>query len=216
MKIFPYAFAVVALVCSAFATLSVKPSPAGQHLTVDSIFPDRFGEWREIDVHLAVLPLENSADAVAKAAQYRAYEDGFGRVVTVVAVAGASNSDAVRLHMPESCYVAQGFVIESRNTRTVELSSREAKLVALETRNPSRYEYVTYFLRDGDEFITQALEFELIDLLTTEPRSGHGLLFRLSSSGNAIENQKLHEKFLFDLTDELSPKDRTTLLGGGA
>lgn len=209
-----YIFALAALVCSVTATLVEKNPGNVESVSFQNAFPESFGGWRAVDITMAVLPLEAGPEDPGNNVWYRAYENEFGRIVTLVAVAGAANSDAVRLHLPENCYVAQGFVINNREVVEVDLKTRPISAVQLETANATREEFVTYLMRSGDDFITRPIDFELTELLRGRSRTASGMLLRLSTPGNAQENDALHRRFLKDFLSSADARVRRNVVGG--
>lgn len=188
---------------------AVRPDAAPD---LEAMMPEAFGEWRRIELSDAVLPQEAELKA-GEAIAYRAYEDGLGRVITLVAAYGPPFGDSVRLHRPETCYVAQGFAIRSRNEGEIDAAGRRAPIVNLDTESPSRREAVSYWLRNGPGFTTKASDNGLQRLKRGGAGASDGALVRVSSINSHAPQFDLHRQFLIEFAGALRPEARRTLLG---
>lgn len=194
------------------ATIARPPAvPVAQPPDIEGLLPDQFGDWTRISLGAAILPAEielGPGEAVA----YRAYRDQAGRVVTLVAAYGPPRGDSVRLHRPESCYVAQGFAINDRQVDHVRLGGIIAPIVRLRTENTTRREAVTYFLRDGDAYVAHASGHEMLNVKRGLQRITDGALIRLSSDGVSDAVFEMHSSFVREFTSALSPAAREVFL----
>ncbi|MEL7486131.1 MAG: exosortase C-terminal domain/associated protein EpsI, partial [Pseudomonadota bacterium] len=105
--------AVMALVAAASAIVAPPSREIAAAPDLERLLPDAFGAWRRIPLQDTVLPPETNLSR-GEAVAYRAYRDDLGRVVTLVAAYGPPLGDSVRLHRPEKCYAAQGFLVKER------------------------------------------------------------------------------------------------------
>ncbi|MFZ5616275.1 MAG: exosortase C-terminal domain/associated protein EpsI [Pseudomonadota bacterium] len=194
----------------------LKPAAAPPHAAPDleAMMPEAFGEWRRIDLSDAVLPEETELKP-GEAIAYRAYEDELGRIVTLVAAYGPPFGDSVRLHRPETCYVAQGFAVRSRSEREVDAAGRRAIVINLDTESPSRREAVTYWLRDGRGFTTKSSDSGLMRLKRGASAPADGALVRVSSINSQEPQFDLHRRFLTEFAAALGEDAQRTLLGDG-
>lgn len=199
---------LMALAAAATAALD-RPAPATPSFApdLDAMLPDAFGGWTRVDLAAAVLPMEveiGPGEAVA----YRAYRDNAGRIVTLVAAYGPPLGDSVRLHRPETCYQAQGFAILDRSVSRLRLGDDLAAIVHLDTRDPVRKEAVSYWLRDGDAYITSAPGHQLLFFRRGLAGPSDGMLVRVSSAGEGAAAFALHDRFMQALASALSPQAR--------
>ncbi len=190
--------------------ITIEPPPAPD---LESMLPEAFGEWRATAIPDTVLPRElelKPGEAVA----YRAYRDSLGRVVTLVAAYGPPLGDSVRLHRPESCYVAQGFAILSRSVTPASLDGMEAQIIRLSTTSPTREEAVSYWLRSGSEFVTSPMlaQWQAFRGL----RRLDGALVRVSAAGRQSSHFEMQAEFLREFAAALGPEGRRVLLGAPA
>lgn len=216
-------FFLRALLISAMMTLAgataaaLKPTapPMAAAPDLDALLPAEFGPWRRIDLSDAVLPAElelGPGEAVA----YRAYVDDIGRVVTLVAAYGPPLGDSVRLHRPEKCYAAQGFAIRARETHELGVDGRVLPIVHLDAESPSRREAVTYWLRNGGNFTTNASDSGWLRLRSNVLTPLDGALVRVSTINAETPQFALHRQFLAEFSQALSDDARALLLGGRA
>ncbi len=206
---------LLALTGVSTALLKPVPAPPPAAPDLESLMPEKFGPWRRIDLSEAVLPAERELQP-GEAVAYRAYQDDLGRVVTLVAAYGPPLGDSVRLHRPETCYVAQGFAIRSRAESEFEARGRSVALVDLDAESPSRREGVTYWLREGSAFTTKAGGNGWRRLSRGGSNPLDGALLRVSTI-NAEEPQfAFHREFLVAFVDALGPEGQRTLLGEAA
>jgi len=178
---------------------------------LDALLPDDFGRWRRAPLSDAVLPAETKRGP-GESVAYRAYVDDLGRIVTLVAVYGPPLGDSVRLHRPETCYVAQGFFI---NERTI-AAAAGVPVVTLDAQSPARREAVTYWLREGDAFTVRAGDSQWRRLTRGWAPAPDGALVRVSTISPDRPQFDLNRDFIDDFTAALSPEARRLLLGDGA
>lgn len=209
------AFISIIMIVAAFSVARIDTVPDAKLVTprLDEMLPDSFGEWKQIELNAAVLPAEAELGP-GEATAYRAYRDRAGRSVTLVVAYGPPLGDSVRLHRPESCYVAQGFAIHERTVGELQVTGAKTKIVRLDTENSLRQEAVTYWLRDGDKYVVGAQSHELLDLRRGLGHEAEGVLVRVSSRGEGENAFSLHERFLKDFTGALSADARELLLVG--
>lgn len=180
---------------------------------LDAVMPDAFGEWIPLEIADAVLPPEAELGP-GEAVLYRAWADRAGRVVTLVAAYGPPLGDSVRLHRPELCYRSQGYSLLSRELSTLSASyGGPIQTVRLDTQKALRPEAVTYWLRDGDAYVENAQDHQLLFFQRGLSDARDGALIRVSSHGEGKAGDfALHEKFLIDFVDALPAEGRALFL----
>ncbi|MEO0878579.1 MAG: exosortase C-terminal domain/associated protein EpsI [Pseudomonadota bacterium] len=184
--------------------------------TLERLLPDAFGVWSRVALSDAVLPQETDLGP-GEAIAYRSYQDDLGRKVTLVAAYGPPLGDSVRLHRPETCYVAQGFTIEDRKVETMSLSGaggwrRAVDIVHLATKSPARREAVTYWLRSGDTFTTDARATQFLSFQRGAAQLD-GAMIRVSSQGDDDILFGLHQRFLNAFAAALDEEGAALLIG---
>jgi len=200
---------LTALSAAQLSPVAVTPAAAPD---LEAMLPDEFGGWRRTPLGAAVLPAESELGP-GEAVAYRAYQDDLGRIITLVAAYGPPLGDSVRLHRPESCYVAQGFAIVDRTVGAIETSGGKTPVVRLAAQSPSRKEAVTYWLRSGPGFVTSAPESQLIVLRSGFGKPLDGALIRVSTIYGGDPLFDAHERFLREFAAALDDDARALFLG---
>lgn len=174
---------------------------------LEELVPSTLTGWQSVDVSSIVLPAELEL-VDGEAIVYRAYQDIAGRLVTLVAAYGPPHGDSVRLHRPESCYVAQGFTIDDRVVGTLNTDAAVIPIVHLQTRKLLRGEAVSYWLRDGDAFVADASSRQWLSLQDGLGTRTASTLIRVSSASTGDNDSQAaaqrHNEFLSAFVAELS------------
>lgn len=204
----------ILMVLTAISTAMVRPTDNVAVIApdLDQYLPDAFGVWRRISLGELILPNETELEA-GEAVAYRAYQDEVGRIVTLVVAYGPPMGDSVRLHRPELCYVAQGFQINGRSVASTPGPFGPIPIVHLSTDSPTREEAVTYWLRSGPGFVTDAASNQVINFKYGISQRLDGALIRVSSPGNAEFLHELHAEFLADFSQAIDGRAAEIFLG---
>lgn len=208
-------FIATLLALSAISTAMLAPSaPSAGYSAPDleAMLPEAFGVWRRVPISTAVLPQETSLTE-GEAVAYRAYQDDLGRVVTLVAAYGPPRGDSVRLHRPETCYVAQGFSIRARAVAEFDDRGVAIPIVTLDAESPSRREAVSYWLREGSTFTTGSGDGGWRRLRRGVAKPLDGALLRVSTTTADAARFDLHREFLASFAHALDAPARAILLG---
>ncbi len=200
------------LSAAASAVLRPRYDALSKAPDIASSMPASFGDWREVKLSDAVLPAEAELGP-GEAVAYRAYRDGLGRVVTVVFAYGPPLGDSVRLHRPETCYVAQGFEIARTSEGETSFAGHALPIIELETIGSSRNEAVSYILREGSEFAGNfAGKIDGARNLTAAVKSD-GALLRVSSIYGRSPDFEINSAFLAAFLPALGDEGRLIILG---
>ena len=202
---------LMGLVSISVAYLKPAPTAIAAAPDLEALLPERFAGWVRMDQASAVLPPEATLGP-GEAVAYRAYRDPAGRVVTLVAAYGPPLGDSVRLHRPESCYVAQGFSIRDRDVRLVAFGAVTAPTIRLVAQRDRRTETVSYVMRDGDAFVSNVAGHGLLSMKRVFDGASDGILIRISTSGAGAGVSSVHDEFLKVFGDALSPEARHLVL----
>lgn len=203
-------FLAVMMALAGAVTSAVRPAEprAVAAPDLDAMLPGDFGRWRRVPLADAILPSESKLGP-GEAVAYRAYADDLGRLVTLVAAYGPPLGDSVRLHRPETCYGAQGFVINARSLG----AAAGVPVVNLDAQSAARREAVTYWLREGDAFTVRAGDSQWRRLTRGFSAAPDGALVRVSTISAERPQFDLHREFIEDFTGALSPDARVLLMG---
>lgn len=195
---------------------------------LETLIPERFGEWVAEAASVSPVMLVPDALTDADASQSATYDDVLmrtyrradgARVMLAVAY-GRRQTQEIKIHRPELCYYAQGFVVSSLGDRTVRLDrDRSVESRALLTENRSRTEVVTYWIRVGENLTNDPWAIRwLIFRDGLDGRVPDGVLVRASSLAQSHdgteEELRLQHEFLADLYRVVPDSTRRFLAGG--
>lgn len=145
----------------------------------------------------------------------RTYVDPAGRRVMLSIAYGGEQSRALQLHLPEVCYVAQGFQVAGEGSG--ELATRFGALPVqrLVASQGERNEPITYWITIGDRATRSGIEQKLRRLAYgLSGQIPDGMLVRISSiTTDEPGAWRLHDRFAADLLDSLDAAGRKRLIG---
>jgi EpsI family protein len=222
---------LAALALASYGAAALTPrEELGADLDFATLIPERVGAWvAEPDAEAQVLLVPGGANDTA-AAQDASYDDVLMRTYVrddgarvMIAIAyGRRQTQELKIHRPELCYYAQGFEVSSLGGRDVRLDGqRTAASAALLTRNRSRTEVVTYWIRVGDSLAASAWDTRwTIFREGLRGRVPDGVLVRASSLAESPATAEheigLQHAFLADLYRAVPAQTRRLLAGAGS
>lgn len=191
-----------------------------QSQSIESIFPAEFAGWR---IDHSVAPVVPSKDLVDKLEKIydetiaRTYINSTGQHVMLSVAYGSNQTGKLRVHRPESCYTAQGFIVKKLREEDLVVPEGIVPVKRLIATAGSRNEPITYWIRVGDETVTGLVGQRLAQLkrgLTGDVPDG--LIFRVSSIGtNSSTAFDLQDRFIIDLLNAVPTNSRYRLTGLG-
>lgn len=137
-----------------------QPAP-----NLEIIIPKQFGDWRLVEagllqMDLAPRPTEGEeprrVDQPYDQTLLRTYRNSRGETVMLAIAYGREQRQELKIHRPELCYSSQGFKVLSRRPVQLPFDDGAIPAVRLITSNGRRLEPVTYWMRLGDNFATDA------------------------------------------------------------
>ncbi|MCI1004745.1 exosortase B [Herbaspirillum sp. C7C8] len=176
------------------------------------IIPTRFGDWHEVPSPFLQVNVnvedgtDRSSDQPYDDVLGRTYVNSQGQMVMLALAYASEQTQDVKIHLPEVCYVAQGFNLKDQ--KRIELQMPEVKYAVNGSQfvasHQSRREAVTYWVRIGDGFPSGGLAARLkIFEDGMAGRVSDGILVRASSLLRENEKQSdafsLQHRFLEDL-----------------
>ena len=215
----------VAMAATSALTVALTPSPkavqAQAAFSLDAMIPARFGSWR-IDPHIVPLTPNPEQQGVLEKIYdqtlSRTYVDGAGRRVMLSIAYGGDQSKALQLHLPEVCYVAQGFQIVGEGSGRLASPYGVLPVQRLVARQQQRNEPITYWITIGEHATRSGIEQKLRRL--AYGLSGEipdGMLVRVSSITNDEPTAwRVQERFIAELLAALDGAGRARLIGTGA
>lgn len=177
-----------------------------------AIVPSQFGQWREVPSPFLQVTVGlddgtgRNADQPYDDVLGRTYVNSRGEMVMLALAYAAEQSQDVKIHLPEVCYVAQGFTLAdgqpvSMQTRPDGPQIAGSRFIA---SNKGRQEAVSYWVRIGDGFPQGGLAARWkIFKDGMSGRVSDGILVRASSLLQDQDSQAhafaLQEQFLKEL-----------------
>jgi len=203
-------------------TCALSPSArlpqAHERFSLEQMIPQRFGDWR-IDPH--VTPLQPDPEQQSMLQKIydqtlsRTYVDGQGGRVMLSIAYGGDQSKALQLHLPEVCYVAQGFQMLRDQDGALPTRYGELPVKRLVARLHDRNEPITYWVTIGEHVTKSGIQQKLRRL--AYGLSGEipdGMLVRVSTvQANDAQAWHVQARFVNDMLATMAPRDRSRLLG---
>ncbi|MGV6802110.1 MAG: exosortase C-terminal domain/associated protein EpsI [bacterium] len=204
---FPIFAILLSFMVSAFSNADKRIT---QIPSLEEVIPTTVGNWQAIDIGSLILPLE-VGEKSEKNVLYRSYVNPMGEQIMLVIAYGAASGDAVRLHMPEVCYQAQGFEISHQDEGYIE--DYHLPIRQLQASRLIRKEAITYWLRSGQRITNQPSQQQIANLLAGLGKSTEGVLVRISTYGDltpAVMEQ--HNAFIAEMLTAMTPRQRAVLV----
>lgn len=203
---------VMALSVAVAGLLVPHEMPIVKTAKLSTIVPQQFGDWREmpspflqVDVGLDDGTGRN-ADQPYDDVLGRTYVNSHGQMVMLALAYANEQTQDVKIHLPEVCYVAQGFRLqdEQRVEMPIPGQARPVNASRFVATQKNRVEAVSYWVRIGDGFPNGGLAARWkIFKDGMSGRIADGILVRASSlmpdTGGEADAFALQQKFLQDL-----------------
>jgi len=208
---------------------ALRPTPQleARDVNLEHQIPASFGRWHAVNTGMVQVDLaprgENGEQEASLRWPYdqtltRVYQRDDGQVVMLALAWGSKQRQEIKVHRPELCYAAQGLEIVEQYPTLLELSAgSKVQATRLVTRNISRVEPVTYWIRIGDNVMSKGrnVRFEIFRqaLRGTIP---DGILVRVSqalASARSVDGSySVQDDFLRDLFAALDPQAKRLLV----
>ena len=226
MKMKYTALTLTALMCAAsVAGYAARPgsraADKGSVVSLESIVPKAFGEWRELPEQGAQVVNPQTKELLDKLYSQilsRTYVNKDGYRIMLSLAYGDDQRGGLQAHRPEVCYPAQGFKLGAVQDGPLPTAFGTIDVRRITTSLGSRNEPVTYWLTVGDQVIQTALDKRIAQIkLGLTGQIPDGLLFRVSSIDT--DNSRgfaLQQKFTADLMSAVPAPARKQLSGLGA
>ena len=213
----------VAMAATSAVTGALTPKPRAplphEQFSLDQMIPARFGDWV---IDPSVVPLtpdpeqQSVLEKIYDQTLSRTYINPHGQRVMLSIAYGGDQSKSLQLHLPEVCYVAQGFEMVSDSDASLPTRYGEMPVKRLVARLNERNEPITYLITIGDKATRTGIQQKLRRL--AYGLSGEipdGMLVRVSTiSRDASAAYGVQDRFVADMLGALAPKDRVHLIGG--
>jgi len=212
----------VAMAATSALTGALTPQPRApqphERFSLEQMIPQRFGAWT-IDPNIVPLqPDPEQQGVLAKIYDQtlsRTYIDRHGQRVMLSIAYGGDQSKALQLHLPEVCYVAQGFALLKDSEDLLPTRYGQLPVKRLVARLAERNEPITYWITIGDKATKAGIQQKLRRL--AYGLSGEipdGMLVRVSTiQANEQAAWRVQDRFVADMLSVLGPADRAHLIG---
>jgi EpsI family protein len=195
-----------------------KVAAVQERFDLDAMIPARFGNWTVDDTVAPLTPDETQKELIATLYDQtlaRTYVNDAGQRVMLSIAYGGDQSKQLQLHLPEVCYVAQGFDMVRDQKAELATHYGTVPIKRLVARQNVRNEPITYWVTIGDKAVMSGLGQKYQRFLYgLTGRIPDGMLVRVSTI-DADENSayRVQDRFVNQMLDAMSPRDRLRLLG---
>lgn len=202
-------------------TPRVKLSEEHERFSLEAMIPVRFGDWQ---VDASIVPLtpdperQGVLEKIYDQTLSRTYVNHQGERVMLSIAYGGDQSRALQLHLPEVCYVAQGFDMVKSGDGALATGYGQVPVKRLVARQNARNEPITYWITLGDKAVKSGIEQKIQRFAYgLSGKIPDGMLVRVSTIG-PLEAQayRLQDRFVADMLASLDARDRVRLLGAPA
>jgi EpsI family protein len=185
---------------------------------LETMIPARFAGW---SVDTSIVPLKPDPERQAMIEKLydqtlsRTYVNGRGERVMLSIAYGGDQSKTLQLHLPEVCYVAQGFQMEKTGDGMLPTHYGALPVKRLVARQNERNEPITYWITIGDKAVLSGIQQKLQRLAYgLSGKIPDGMLVRVSTiQASDADAWRLQDRFVTEMLDALAPRDRARLLG---
>jgi EpsI family protein len=191
---------------------------ASDRFSLEAMIPKSFAGWTMDDTIVPLKPdpeQQTMLEKIYDQTLSRTYVNGDGQRVMLSIAYGGDQSKALQLHLPEVCYVAQGF--QMLDERSDKLATRFGALPVkrLVARQDQRNEPITYWVTIGDKAVMSGIQQKLQRMAYgLSGKIPDGMLVRVSTiQASEADAYRLQDRFVADMLGVMSPRDRVRLLG---
>jgi EpsI family protein len=201
-----------------WARPTIKDSDLQPGFKLEQLVPLKFGDWRvDSNVPVIVPPPDQQAvlDKIYNQILARTYVNSQGQRIMLSLAYGGDQSDGLTVHLPEVCYVAQGFKLEWSRDSRMRVLGDEIDVRELLTTMGRRVEPITYWVVIGDRATISTAQRRIVSLrYGLRRRIPEGMLFRVSSiDGDSAQAFALQRGFIGDLVAHVSAADKLKIFG---
>lgn len=191
---------------------------ASSQFSLEAMVPKRFGGWTVDDTIVPLKPDPEQQTVLEKIYDQtlsRTYVNGEGERVMLSIAYGGDQSKALQLHLPEVCYVAQGFQMLDERSDALATGFGKLPVKRLVARQGQRNEPITYWITIGDRAVMSGIQQKLQRMAYgLSGKIPDGMLVRVSTiQASETEAFRLQDRFVADMLGVMAPKDRVRLLG---
>jgi EpsI family protein len=188
-------------------------------LDLETSIPKNFGDWVTVPtVGMVVDPqMEETVNAVYSSTLTRSYVNRRTSENIMLVLAYSQDQHSEGIHMPEVCYPAQGFQVQTRRRDVLTFPQGKLPVRRLETSSQDKfYEPLTYWMMVGTIHTLGGTEKRIAEMsYGLRGEIADALLFRLSSqSRDSASAFAAQDRFIRDLVAYLPEKAKRERLVG--
>lgn len=202
-------------------TPKARLAQAHDQFRLEAMVPARFAGWSVDETIVPLTPDPEQQSVLEKIYDQtlsRTYVNRQGERVMLSIAYGGDQSKALQLHLPEVCYVAQGFTMEQAGDGQLPTRFGELPVKRLVARLNQRNEPITYWITIGDKAVMSGIQQKIQRLAYgLSGKIPDGMLVRVSTIGaSAPDAYRLQDRFVNDMLSSMAARDRARLLGAAA
>lgn len=213
---------LVLMLAAAGMSIAMRPTQKiadqDEAVNLETMIPHSFGNWREEKQSSAIVIDPQQQETIEKIYSQtlsRTYVNNGGQRVMLSIAYGKEQSDELKVHRPEICYPAQGFLVVNSQLGMLKTEFGSIPIRTLMTSLNNRSEPVTYWITVGRKAVRSGLDAKLTQL--SYGLSGEipdGLLFRVSSlTQDPQAGYEIQANFVRTLIAVLPQDARSKLMG---
>lgn len=190
---------------------------------LEALVPKQFAGWTMAKTDGLVMPdpeRERLVNKIYNNVLTRIYRDGAGNEVELLIAYGGDQSDAVQLHRPEVCYLANGYSVAKPYYEDETYAGHRIRIARVRTYDAHAREPVSYWMRVGDRLVTTNMDRQVAKLVDgLHGIIPDGVLVRVSTrtaSTNTARDYALQDRFIADMLASLDPQTQDLLVGRAA
>jgi EpsI family protein len=187
-------------------------------IDLNAMVPTAFGDWRELPMGMVQIVNAQQKETLERTYSEtlnRAYVNAQGYRVMLLVAYGKNQSKGLKLHSPEWCYPAQGFMITNQKNTNLQILDRQLQSTQLETFLGQRHEPVTFWTAIGDTVTYGGMQKRLVEFrYALTGRIPDGILVRMSSIDRETERAyAMQTLFANAMMTAIAPKYRHRFVG---
>ncbi|MFL6633767.1 MAG: exosortase-associated protein EpsI, B-type [Massilia sp.] len=195
-----------------------KVAAVHERFDLEAMIPKRFGNWTVDNTVVPLTPDETQKELIATLYDQtlaRTYVNEAGQRVMLSIAYGGDQSKQLQLHLPEVCYVAQGFDMVQDHKAELATHYGSVPVKRLVARQNARNEPITYWVTIGDKAVMSGLGQKYQRFLYgLSGKIPDGMLVRVSTvEADEHGAYRVQDRFVNQMLDAMSPRDRMKLVG---
>lgn len=212
----------VAMAATSALTGALTPryrvADSGERFSLEAMIPASFGGWT---VDQSIVPLQpdpeqqSVLEKIYDQTLSRTYVNDNGERVMLSIAYGGDQSKSLQLHLPEVCYVAQGFQMMKQRDDALATGFGQVPVKRLVARQDRRNEPITYWITIGDKAVKSGIEQKMQRLAYgLSGKIPDGMLVRVSTiQASELEAYRIQDRFVNQMLGAMAARDRVRLLG---